>query len=111
MREYIRSPHRATLMLFKRGNNTDYARVDAIDAHNKAIATRIYNAIMDGSINYAYIRDGKRLLVYTRSLRGSFVQVSYFCDINGNMEAIMHTDATTPNKMELLHGKYINIVA
>ena len=111
MREYIKCAHRAAIMLFRRGNEADHAKVDAIHAHNKAIATRVYNAIMDGSINHAYTRDGRRLWVYTRSLRGDFVQVSHFCDFDGTMEAISHTDATSPDKMELLHGKYINLVA
>lgn len=111
MREYIKSAHRAAVMLFRRGNDADYAKVDAIDAHNNAIATRVYNAIMNGSIDHAYTRDGRRLWVYTRSLRGDFVQVSHFCDFNGTMEAISHTDAHGPADMELLPGTYINLVA
>lgn len=66
MREYIRRTERAAVMLFRRGSDADYARLDAIDAHNHGIAIRVYNGIMDGSTSYAYIRECKRLIVYTR---------------------------------------------
>ena len=113
MREYIRRAERATMMLFRRGSDADEARVDAIDQHNGAIAVRVYNGIMDGSVNYAHIRDGKRLIVYTRSLRGSFVQASYFADINGDTVATMHSDIHDHAQLAgtFIPGKYINIAS
>ena len=113
MREYIKGTERAAVMLFRRGSDADYARLDAIDAHNHGIAIRVYNGIMDGSTSYADIREGKRLIVYTRSLRGSFVQASYFADINGDIVATMHSDIHDHAQLAgtFIPGKYINIAS
>lgn len=113
MREYIRRTERAVVMLFRRGSDADEARLDAIDAHNHAIAIRVYNGIMDGSTSHAHIRDGKRLIVYTRSLRGPFVQASYFADINGDTVATMHSDLHDHAQLAgtFIPGKYINIAS
>ena len=112
-REYIKCAARAAIMCFKRGSDADFARADAIDAHNTAIAERAFTAIMNGHAEYAYIRDGKRLTVYTRSLRGNFVQASYFFEIDGDMVATMHSDIHGAQDMEhtFTPGKYINIAA
>ena len=113
MRKYIKGNARAAVMLLKRGSAADFERVDAIDAHNRAIAESLYNAIMNDSINHAYQREGKRLIVYTKSLRGNYIQASYFWEFNGGMEATMHTDIINPGKMEstFIPARYINIVA
>ena len=107
MRYYVKGRRRAGLMLFRRGNDADYAKVDRIDRHNLSVAESVYDAIMSGRIDYAYIRNGSRLLVYTRSLRGSFVQVSYFYDLVPSM----HTDLHTAKDLSrtLIPCKHINL--
>ena len=113
MREYIKCTSRAAEMLFKRGSEADYDRADAIDAYNTGMAERLYSGIMNGNIDYAYTRTGKQLIVYTRSLRGLFIQASYFVEISGCMEATRHSDITTANDLckAFIPGKYINIKA
>lgn len=108
-REYIRCQAHASVMLFRRGNDADYARVEAIEKHNLGIACRVFDQLMTGAAPYAYIRSPKRLVVYTRSLRGNYVQVSHFCEINGDIVPLSHTDATRPEEMEMsfVPGKYI----
>ena len=113
MRMYIKSGYRAALMLLRRGSEDDIKRIEAIDAHHKAIASRVYNALMDGDADYAYINNGPRKIIYTRSLRGKFVQASYFCLINGDYEATMHSDITDIKKLQdtMIEGKYITLAA
>ena len=110
MRQYIRCSCRAYTMLFIRDSEADEARVEAINAYNMEIASNVYNDLMNATADYAHIRDGKRLIIYHRSTRGDFVQASHFCEINGVMEAIMHTDIHTPEKLAetFIHGKYIS---
>lgn len=110
MREYIKQSKHAAIMLFRRGSASDFARADAIEAYNKAIAKRTYDTIMSGRADYAYIRDHRRLIVYTRSLRGAFIQASYFCEIDGTMEPTMHVACNDHNAVErtFIPGKYIS---
>ena len=112
MRLYMRQTKRAALVLFKRGTDRDYERMEQLEAHNMEIARRLYAGLMDGTINHAYARKGGRLLVYTRSLRGDFVQVSHFAEIGGDWVATCHCDATSAEKVEdeSIKGAYINIV-
>ena len=113
MREYIKCNHRAAVMLFRRGSEADFDRADAIDAHNTGIASRAYTGIMEGRFDYAYIRNGVHLIVYTRSTRGNFIQASYFSNLDGDTVATMHSNITSPDKMRdtFIPGRYITMEA
>lgn len=113
MRRYIKRSERAAVMLFRRGSSADEARMDAIEAHNADIAQSVCSGLLSGLTDYAYIRYNKHLIVYHRSTRGNFVQVSHFHYFNGEPEAVMHTDATDAKKLAdtLIPGAYINIIA
>lgn len=111
MRYYLKATRRATLALFHRGSADDYSKLDEIERYNREIMETIYIGIMTGSISGAYIRHGERLDLYTRSLRGDFVQLSHFCDLpNGETVATSHHDAHSAAEMEERHGCYINIL-
>lgn len=111
MRYYIRATRRATLALFHRGTDADYDKIDEIDRHNREIMEKIYTGIMTGRISGAYIRHGAQIDLYTKSLRGDFVQLSHFCDLpNGETVATSHHDAHSAAEMEERHGCYINIL-
>ena len=111
MRYYIKSTKEAALMVFKRGLDEDYDALDAIEDYNAEVLTGIYNAIMDGTADYAYIESDLHMDAYTRSLRGDFVQISHFGKIDGHWVALSHTDATDAKKMieETKTGCYINV--
>lgn len=111
MRYYLKSGRRAALMLFRRGSDFDYERVDKIDAHNSALMQEIYNGLMSGTMSAAYITVGTRRDIYTKSLRGDFVQVSHFCKFRGDWEATGHGDAYTGKAMAdgAMCGHYINV--
>lgn len=111
MREYIKRNQHASVMLFKRGSAEDYARAEAIDAHNTDVAQRLLKGLLSGSIDYAYMREGTRLIVYTRSLYGPHVQASYFTEAYGEPIANMHQDILNAQHLEhsFIHGRYLNI--
>lgn len=112
MRWYFKQTRRAALAVFRRGTDRDYDRLDALDEHNLEIARRLYAGLMAGTINHAYVRNGGRMDVYTRSLRGDFVQVSHFAEIGGDWVALSHCDAQDAEKLldESRRGVYVNIV-
>lgn len=112
MRKYLRAARRAAVMLFRRGNDADWALVDEISAYNLNVMEGVINGLMDGEIGAAYIRMGRRLDVYTKSLRGEFVQISHFCELDGNMEALSHADVHTAAEAleRTAVGHYINIL-
>lgn len=93
MRLYLKAKRRAALMVLRRGTNADYDRVDAIEAHNRAILSRVYDGLLTGEITAARVRSPLHQDIYTRSLRGDFVQISHFGLIGGRWEALSHTDA------------------
>lgn len=109
MREYIKRTYHAALMTLRRGSGADFDRLDAIIDHNAEVASRAYSAVLAG--HYAYIRNGKQLIVFTRSLYDCPVQASYFHDHNGDMEPVMHEDIHNVKEMEraLLPGARITI--
>ena len=114
MRIYIRCSRRAALNLLRRGTDDDFARAEEIDRGNMDAARRIWSGLMTGAMDYAYSHDGPRWIVYTRSLRGPFIQASYFyTDETGNMIPTMHTDASDATRLfqTLIPGKYVNCTA
>ena len=111
MRYYLKSGRRAALMLFRRGSDADFDRADRIEEHNRGIMQGIFSGLMQGTISAAHITAGAHLDVYTKSLRGDYVQVSHFCKLRGVWEACSHSDAHSVEDLtrDLKTGRYINI--
>lgn len=108
MRIWIKAHKQASLMLFRRGNDADYERVDRIDAYNRGIAERVFNGIMNHDFDYAYIKHSYGTQIFTRSTRGNYIQVSRLA-LDGIFNG--HTDVETVEKLEreLICGNYITI--
>ena len=47
MRIWIKSGMRATVTMFRRGNDADFERVDRIDAYNNGIAKRDFGSCLE----------------------------------------------------------------
>lgn len=109
MRLYIRNAKRAVKMLFRRGNDEDYTRCEKIEVHNKTIAEQVYNRVING--DYAYQRANNRMIAFTRSTRGNFIQYTHFARIRGEMTATSHSDITSAKELydRLFTGAYITI--
>jgi len=112
MRIYIPATRHATLMLFKRGNDADEARADAIEAKREDIKRRIFDSIITGAADEAHQRfnNGYNLIITHRSTRHEGIQQSHFALINGTWEATSHHDAHSAADIEIKSG-YITITA
>ena len=121
MRIWIKATYRATMALFRNYshlNSTEkaeaHARADAIDAHNSAIAERIYNDITEGRTIYAHqlYNSGFTRQVIHRSSRGDHLQITHLCKIGGEWTPTSHSDAYSARDIDraLKHGRFINIV-
>ena len=121
MRIWVKATYRATMALFRNYshfNSTEkaeaHARADAIDAHNAAIAERIYNDITAGRTLYAHqlYNAGFTRQVIHRSSRGNYLQITHLCKIGGEWTPTSHSDAHSAGDVDraLKHGQYINIV-
>ena len=114
MQIYIPATYQAALMALKRGTDADIERTDAIHAQHRAIATRLYDGIMDGTISEAHQRyNGKYgLTVYHRSTRGDYVQASHFLlDRDGDWLALSHRDIHDPADIELCPATRLTVSA
>lgn len=114
MQIYVPATYRAALMALRRGTDADIERIDAIDAKHLAIATRLYNGIMDGTITEAhqYHCAGHGLIVYHRSTRGNHVQVSsFYRDTDGDWDAQGHKDVFSPKDITLQPATRLTIAA
>lgn len=121
MRIWVKATYRATIALFRKYSRLSttekaeaHARADAIDAHNAAIAERIYNDITEGRTLYAhqlYNRGFTRQVIH-QSSRGDYLQITHLCKIGGEWTPTSHQDAHSARDIAkaLIHGSYINIV-
>lgn len=119
MRIWIKATYRATIALFRKYKHPETAeaaeaRADAIDAHNDAIATRIFDDITTGRAAYAHqlYNHGFTRQVIHRSSRGEYIQITHLCKIRGEWTPTSHQDAHNARDISktLIHGSYINIV-
>lgn len=119
MRIWIKATYRATIALFRKHRHPETAeaaeaRADAIDAHNSAIAERIYNDITAGRALYAHqlYNAGFTRQVIHQSSRGDHLQITHLCKINGEWIPTSHQDAHNAQDIDraLKHGYYISIV-
>ena len=109
MQVFIPSARQAALNVFRRGNGSDYERLDIIENRQLSAAQKIYNAVKSGCI--AYIETKDRLVLCTRSIRHDDVQISYFWKKDGDYIATSHVDAHDAKKVleTLQHGKFYNV--
>ena len=119
MRIWIKATYRATIALFHKYRHPETAeaaeaRAEAIDAHNAAIAERIYSDITEGRTLYAHqlYNAGFTRQVIHRSSRGNYLQITHLCKIKGEWTPTSHSDAHSAGDVDraLKHGQYINIV-
>ena len=119
MRIWIKATHQAAIALFHKYSHPETveaaeARVNAIDAHNSAIAERIYNDITEGRALYAHqlYNHGFTRQVIHQSSRGDHLQITHLCKINGEWTPTSHQDAHSAHDIAkaLIHGSYINVV-
>lgn len=116
MRYYVKATYQAAINLFKYCD-TDREqeandRMRDITAYNADIASRIYNSIKAGAVAYQTANHGARLIIFHQSTRNAeLIQVSYFCKVNGKLEAFSHGDIKTPEEIEkrLLTRTYVNL--
>ena len=80
MRIYLKGTHRAALRMFRHGDHSD---IDRITAENDAAIATVFDGLMDGRYEYAFIRDGENVHLYTKSARIDGVQRTTFWDRNG----------------------------
>lgn len=119
MRIWIKATYRAAIALFHKYSHPETAekaeaRAEAIDAHNSAIAERIYNDITEGRTLYAhqlYNRGFTRQVIH-QSSRGDYLQITHLCKINGEWTPTSHQDAHSARDIAktMIHGQYINVV-
>ncbi len=119
MRIWVKATYRAAIALFhkyRRPKTAEKAeaRAEAIDAHNSAIAERIYNDITEGRALYAHqlYNHGFTRQVIHQSSRGDYLQITHLCKIGGEWTPTSHQDAHSARDIAkaLIHGSYINIV-
>ena len=116
MRYYLKAQCQAAVNLFKYcGTDREQeanAHMDAITAHNAAIASKVYNSIKAGAVAYQTAAHGARMIIYHQSSRNAeLIQVSYFTKINGIFEAFSHGEIKTPADLQkrLNVGCYVNL--
>ena len=119
MRIWVKATYRAAIALFhkyRRPGTAEKAeaRAEAIDAHNNAIAERIYNDITEGRTLYAHqlYNHGFTRQVIHQSSRGEHIQITHLCKIGGEWTPTSHQDAHSARDIAnaLMHGSYINVV-
>ena len=119
MRIWIKGRKRAGLALFRKYRRPETAeaaeaRAEAIDAHNSAIAARIWDDITAGRALYAHqlYNAGYTRQVIHRSSRGDHLQITHLCKIGGEWTPTSHQDAHSARDVDraLICGQYVNIV-
>ena len=119
MRIWVKATYRAAMALWRKYSRPETAeaaeaRADTIDAHNTAIAERIYSDIAEGRALYAHqlYNSGYTRQVIHQSSRGDYLQITHLCKIGGEWTPTSHQDAHSARDIAkaLIHGSYINIV-
>ena len=114
MRVYIPATYRAALLMMRRTSADDIRRYDEIEAAHKAIALDLFARIMGGEISEAhqYFRQGRGLILYTRSTRGEFIQeTTLHRSADGSWNPISHRDITDADGISFQPGKHLTMTA
>lgn len=113
MRYYIRQGEgRVVLQLFK-AEGERYKKLEQkwneIIAQHNGVRRSVFDAVMNGGV--AQMKTENYLNIYSKSLRGDFVQESHFVRLNGEWEALSHRDVTSPKLIEFNDAKYVYVYA
>lgn len=111
MRIYLKALYRATIRMFHTG---DPEEVERLEAENGAALARVYDGIADGRYDYAYVRQGHMVRLYTRDMAADGrVRKTHFIRMdNGELLPTTHhvfRDAAEMAKDAYPHGVYVNI--
>ena len=111
MRIYLRATYRAALRMFHTGSAEEVKR---LEAQNGAVLASVYHDLEDGRYDYAYVRQGKLITLYTRNPTGTHVRrTSFYYAEDGELIPQSHhifKDAAEMAAVEFFpHGAYINI--
>ena len=82
MRMYLKGLQRAALKSLRTMDTDDF---DRRKAENNAVITSVFDGLMSGQYDYAYIREPDLMYLYTRSNRIVGVQRTTFWDRDGEL--------------------------
>lgn len=113
MRKYLKATRRLCLKWFRSDLSDDVEKeLEAAEDYNNCILSDILGGLLIGVYSYAKVKEDRRLYVFTKSLRGEFVQLT-FMHISGNGEIVpdSHWDIRSIENLHdiYLGGKYITI--
>ena len=109
MRVYLRGAYRAALKALR---DDDCADIDRVTAENETAIRAVFDGLMDERYDYAFIRKGRLVHLYTRSARISGVQETTFMDEDGELVPLsdqQYRDAKSWIKDGYPEGCYINV--
>ena len=82
MRIYLKGTQRAAIKALRDGDCADF---DRVMSENEAAIATVFDGLMDGRYDYAFIRKGANVSLYTRSARTDGVQRTAFWDRDGEL--------------------------